>query len=184
MTKKVLLLLHPGFEEIEAVTCIDILRRAGAEVTAASVTGDLKVPGGKDIAVTADALLSECIDQPFDMLVIPGGPGVEDLRKKPEALYAARKFYRDGKFVAAICAAPLVLLDAGVLTGHTVTSFPGTENELRGKVRAYTAERVSLDGKLITSRGAGTAEEFALSLVRVLLGPAASEQVRQRIVAR
>ncbi len=182
--KKVLFLLHPGFEEIEAVAPIDILRRAEVEVTVASVTSDLKVVGGRGIAIVANALLADCVNDPFDMLVIPGGPGVAALRKKPEVLYVARKFQRESKFVAAICSAPLVLLDAGMLTGHAVTSFPGDEAELRGKVRAYSQERVCVDGKLITARGPGTAEEFALTLVRLLLGPETAEQVRQGIVAR
>ncbi len=182
--KKVLVLLHPGCEEIEAVTVIDLLRRADVEVVTASTVADAKVVGGRGIPLVADTLLAHCSGEGFDLLVLPGGPGVDALRKQAEVLECVRRFYRAGLFVAAICAAPLVLLDAGITAGHTVTSFPGTEGELRGKVRAYTTERVSRDGKLITSRGAGTAEEFALALVRVLQGPAVSEQVRQRIVAR
>jgi len=184
MMKKVLLLLHPGVEEIEAVTSIDLLRRAGIEVLAASVTSDLEVTGGRGIALKADALLSEVSTQIFDMLVIPGGPGVDALRKRPEVLELIRRFYREDRLIAAICAAPLVLLDAGIAAGHTLTSFPDAEKEFQSKVKAYVSGRVVQDGKLVTSRGAGTAEEFSLALIEILAGPKAAEQVRERIVAR
>jgi 4-methyl-5(b-hydroxyethyl)-thiazole monophosphate biosynthesis len=187
MMKKVLLLLHPGVEEIEAVTAIDLLRRAGIEVLTVSVTSDLEVIGGRGIALKADALLSADPKQTFeafDMLVIPGGPGVDELRKHPGVLELVRRFHREDRLIAAICAAPLVLLDAGITPGHTLTSFPSAEEELRPKVKAYVSNRVVRDGKLITSRGAGTAEEFSLALIEILAGPEAAEQTRKRIVAR
>jgi 4-methyl-5(b-hydroxyethyl)-thiazole monophosphate biosynthesis len=184
MLPKVLFLLHPGMEEIEAVAPVDILRRAGAEVVTASVTGELPVEGSHGIRIVADALLRDCGKGSYDMLVIPGGPGVDALRQRPEVLDLARRHREENRFVAAICAAPLVLLDAGILGGRTVTSFPGVADELRGRTGVYSEERVMRDGKIITSRGAGTAEEFALELVRALLGDAAAEETRRRIVAR
>jgi 4-methyl-5(b-hydroxyethyl)-thiazole monophosphate biosynthesis len=184
MMKKVLLLLHPGVEEIEAVTSIDLLRRGGIEVTVASVTPDLDVMGGRGIVLRAETLLSGGLEKDYDLLLLPGGPGVEALRKRPEVLELVRQFHREDRYIAAICAAPLVLLDAGIASNHTLTSFPDQERELRSKVKAYVLDRVVQDGKLITSRGAGTAEEFSLALIEILLGPAASEKVRERIVAR
>lgn len=182
--KKVLVLLHPGFEEIEAITSVDLLRRAGITVTTASVTKDLKVLGSRNMTLMADTLLSTCVDQVFDMLLIPGGPGVDALRMRPEVLELVRKFRNEQAYIAAICAAPLVLMDAGITSNLAVTSFPGSEEELTGHVRSYVEDRVHIDGKVITSRGAGTSEEFALTLISLLLNPEAAEQVRQRIVAR
>ena len=182
--KKVLLLLHPGVEEIEAVTPIDLLRRAGIDVAVASVTPELKVTGGRGIALMADILLSDCVDLSHDMLLIPGGPGVDALRNRPEVLELVRKFHTEDRFIAAICAAPLVLLDAGILGGSTVTSFPGEEESLKPKVKSYVHDRVVRDGKLITSRGAGTSEEFSLALIECLMGSETSKQTRERIVAR
>jgi len=182
--KKVLLLLHPGCEEIEAVTPIDLLRRAGIEVTTASVTSELQIKGGRGIVLVADALFSDCGDRVYDMLVVPGGPGVEELRKHAEVLDLIRKFHSEGRWIAAICAAPLVLLDAGILSEYSITSFPGAEEELHDRVRDYVPDRVYVDGKIVTSRGAGTSEEFSLALIRLLLDSETSDQVRQRIIGR
>ncbi len=184
MMKKVLLLLHPGFEEIEAVTPVDLMRRAEIQVTTASVAPGLEVTGGRGMTWIADALLSECEGMDYDMLLIPGGPGVGTLRKHPQVLSLIRPSDLEGRFIAAICAAPLVLLDAGILAGRTLTSFPDAEPELRPALKAYVSDRVVRDGKLVTSRGAGTAEEFSLALIAILASPDAAEEVRQRIVAR
>ena len=181
---KALLLLHPGCEEIESITPVDLLRRAGVTVISASVTEDVKITGGRGIPLIADTLLSDCAGQSFDMLILPGGPGVDALRKRPEVLALAQKFHREEKWIAAICAAPLVLLDAGILPNHVVTSFPSAEQELREKALTYSLDRVHVDGKLITSRGAGTSEEFSLKLIEVLLDLETSQQVRQRILGR
>lgn len=178
------MLLHPGFEEIEAVVPMDLLRRAGVEVVSASTGPETGVSGGRGIIVQADRMLSEIVDMQFDMLLLPGGPGVDNFRKHPDVLEWVRKFHSENRFLAAICAAPLVLLDAGVLSGKKVASFPGTEGELRAHVLACVDERVCVDGKLITSRGAGTSEEFALALIEALIGSEAAEDVRRRIVAR
>ena len=186
--KKVLLLLHPGVEEIEAVTPIDLLRRAGIEVTVASVTPELKVTGGRGISLMADVILADwladCAPQVYDMLLLPGGPGVDALRKIPAVLELVRKFHRENRFIAAICAAPLVLMDAGIVTSSTLTSFPGEEETLKPRVKSYVRDRVVRDGKLITSRGAGTSEEFTLTLIEILTNVETAEQMRHRIVAR
>lgn len=182
--KRTLLILSPGFEEMEAVTPLDLLRRAGIEAVSASTGPDLLVEGGRGIRIRADRLLDDCLSERFDMVILPGGPGVDGLRKDPRVLDLVRRSHRDGVILAAICAAPVLLADAGVAGGHIVTSFPSRQAELQGHVRAYSEDRVVEDGAVITSRGAGTSEEFALRLIARLLGPAAAEEIRARIVAR
>ena len=201
--KRALLLLHPGFEEIEAVTPADLLRRGGVEVVLASVSASLEVEGGRGIAVRADALLAELLGNvpgaapgnglaevaaTFDMLIVPGGPGITALRANAEAaaplLDLVRAFHARGAWIAAICAAPLLLLDAGLAATLRVTSFPGAAEELRAGAKAYAEERVVLDRNVITARGAGASEEFALALIALLAGAAEAEDIRRRIVAR
>ncbi len=182
--KRVLLLLSPGFEELEAVTPLDLLRRAGIEVISASIGPETSVSGSHGIRIEADKKLSDCLEDAFDMVILPGGPGVEGLRADPRVLDLVRRSHAGGVPLAAICAAPLVLADAGVAKEHRVTSFPSVRNELQGRIGAYAEDRVVRDGKLITSRGAGSAEEFSLELIAFLLGSAAAEKVRVSIVAR
>jgi 4-methyl-5(b-hydroxyethyl)-thiazole monophosphate biosynthesis len=169
----------PGFEEIEALAPVDLLRRAGAEVTLASLTGDLLVTGRCNITVKADAALAETAGEAFDLLLIPGGPGVKALRADGRPAKLARDFVQAGKPVAAICAAPTVLADAGLLTGRRFTAHFSVQAELP---QALGQERVVEDGPLITSRGAGTAIEFGLALVRKLFGEAAAAEVAQAIM--
>lgn len=182
--KRALLILSEGFEEIEAVTPLDLLRRAGVEAVSASAGAGLLVAGARGIRVQADRMLDDCLEETFDMVILPGGPGVDALRRDGRVLELARRSHAAGVPLAAICAAPVILADAGVAQGHTLTSFPAREGELRGRAKAYVQDRVVVDGKLITSRGAGSAEEFALALVAYLQGPAAAETVRTQIVAR
>jgi 4-methyl-5(b-hydroxyethyl)-thiazole monophosphate biosynthesis len=169
---------------MEAVTPLDLLRRAGLDVVSASTGPDLLVEGARGIRVRADKLLDECLAQPFDMVILPGGPGVEGMRKDARVIDLVRRAHASGVPLAAICAAPLVLADAGVASGHVITSFPSAKEELQSRVKAYSEERVVRDGKVITSRGAGSAEEFSLELIAFLLGPAAAAEIRARIIAR
>jgi 4-methyl-5(b-hydroxyethyl)-thiazole monophosphate biosynthesis len=169
---------------MEAITPLDLLRRAGVEVVSASTGPGLTVSGGRGIKVQADRPLDECLSERFDMVVLPGGPGVDKLRKDGRVVELVRKAYREGVPIGAICAAPVILADAGILSGHVVTSFPAREAELREAAKAYVKDRVVVDGKLITSRGAGTAEEFSLALIAFLLGNDAADTVRSQIVAR
>lgn len=171
-------MLVDGFEEIEAVTPIDLLRRAGAEVTIASLR-EGPVTGRCGIRIEADVLLSEVDPDSFDLLLIPGGPGVAELRSDGRPVLLARDFNAAGKIIAAICAAPLVLKDAGLLDGRRFTSHDSVHDELPG----VTDERVVVDGNLITSRGAGTALDFGLALVRHLVGEAAVADVERAIMA-
>lgn len=179
MSKRVLCLLGPGFEEIETLTPVDLLRRAGMEVVMASVTGEPWVTGRCHITVRADAALAEVAGQSFDMLLIPGGPGVKGLRADGRPAQLARQFAEAGKPVAAICAAPTVLADAGLLAGRRFTAHFSVQAELP---QALAQEKVVVDAPLITSRGAGTALEFGLELIRQLEGDAAAQDVAKAIM--
>lgn len=182
--KRALLILSEGFEEMEAVTPLDLLCRAGVNVVAASTGPGLVVAGGRGVKVQADRMLDDCLSETFDILILPGGPGVDKLRRDKRVVDLVRRSHAAGVPIAAICAAPVILADAGVAAKHVLTSFPGCEAELKPVAKAYVQDRVVVDGKLITSRGAGTAEEFALALVAYLQGSAAAATVRAQIVAR
>lgn len=180
MKQRVLCLLVDGFEEIETITPIDLLRRAGAEVVTASLTGQKTVTGRCQVTLQADAALAEVAGEDFDLLLIPGGPGVKSLRADGRPAQLARSYAAAGKPVAAICAAPTVLADAGLLTGKRFTAHFSVHPELP---QALGMERVVEDGNVITSRGAGTALEFGLVLVRRLFGPAVEREVSEAIMA-
>lgn len=178
MSKRVLCLLADGFEEIETVTPVDLLRRAGVEVVMASLRGGA-VTGRCGIRIEADAALAGVVPETFDLLLIPGGPAVGELRSDGRAAALARGFDRAGKTVAAICAAPLVLKDAGLLENRSFTAHSAVHDELPG----VSSARLVADGNLITSRGAGTALDFGLALVGRLLGEPAADQVAAEILA-
>ncbi len=180
MSKKVLCILCPGFEEIEAVVPIDLLRRAGAQVTIASITDDKLVPGRCNITIQADTTLTAVDANKFDLLLIPGGPGVRNLRADGRAAELAKFFAQANKPVAAICAAPTVLADARLLEGRRFTAHFSVSDELPG---ALQDQRVVQDGNIITSRGAGTALEFGLVLVRRLFGDQIAQQIARAIMA-
>ena len=176
--KKVLVLLADGFEEIEAVTVIDVLRRADIEVMSASLNGS-QVKGSHGISVVADSTLDQVEEQMFDALVLPGGmPGARHLRESQPVLDLIRDAAHKGKFVAAICAGPTALDVAGVLKGRRATSNPGHELPSAD----YVEEAVVVDGNIVTSRGPGTAFDFALKLVEKLAGPAVAELHRDRLL--
>lgn len=179
MKKRVLCLLAPGFEEIEFVAPIDLLRRAEVEVVVASVSGEKWVTGRCGVIVQADAALGTVIHEPFDMLFIPGGPGVKVLRADGRPAQLAKAYTEAGKPVAAICAAPTVLAEAGLLAGRRFTAHFSVHTELPG---ALAEERVVKDGNIITSRGAGTAVEFGLALVTELLGEAKARDISAAIM--
>lgn len=178
MKKRVLCLLADGFEEIELVTPVDLLRRAGVEVVVAAIHGD-GATGRSGIRVTADVSLTDQGERDFDLLLIPGGPGVGELRRDGRAAALARHFADAGKTVAAICAAPLVLHDAGLLAGRRFTAHRSVVDRIPDALN----ERVVVDGNLITSRGAGTAIDFALALVACLTDQAAAGKIAADIMA-
>ncbi len=178
--KRVLCVLGDGFEEIETVTPVDLLRRSGAEVVIASANGSFQLEGRSGIHIQADEVLAKHSPFEFDMLLIPGGPGVAALRTDGRAARLAREFFDHGKFVAAICAAPLILLDAGILEGTEHTCHSSATDEL---FSANTEARVVEDGKVITSRGAGTSLEFSLTLLRRLFSPEKADEIAAAIMA-
>lgn len=178
MKPRVLCLLADGFEEIELVAPADLLRRAGVEVVIASLHGR-SATGRNGIRIEADAALADLQAERFDLLLIPGGPGVGELRRDGRAAALARDFHAAGKPVAAICAAPLVLADAGLLASRRFSAHDSVRNELPGAA----GERVTEDGNLITSRGAGTAIDFGLALVARLAGRDAALRVASEIMA-
>jgi protein deglycase len=178
--KRVLCLLAPGFEEIEAVTPIDLLRRAEVEVVVASVVRELVLTGRSGLTLHADVTLDELAGGDFDLLFLPGGPGVKTLRSDGRAARLARAYVEVGKTVAAICAAPTVLADAGLLAGRRFTAHSSVAAELP---QMLEAERVVEDGPIVTSRGAGTALDFGLALVRRLCGAEMATRVAQAVMA-
>lgn len=179
MKKRVLCLLAPGFEEIETIAPVDLLRRADAEVVIASVNGEKLVAGRCGMVVQADTTLAEAEKQSFDVLFIPGGPGVKVLREDGRPAELAKAYAAQGKLVAAICAAPMVLLDAGLLAGKRFTAHFSVHANLPG---VLANERVVKDGNLVTSRGAGTAVEFGLELVCELFGEAKAKEIADAIM--
>lgn len=169
--KRVLVPLAEGFEELEAVTIIDVLRRAGIDVVVASLAGST-VTGAHGIRLAVDTPLAALTEQEFDMIALPGGmPGAEHLKKDARIAEIIRRLRAKGLPVAAICAAPMVLAAAGALDGRRATSYPGFLDD--AKRVTVVDEAVVVDGGVITSRGPGTALDFALALVAELAGPAA-----------
>lgn len=180
MSKRVLCLLTDGFEEIETVCPVDLLRRAGAEVVMASVGNSLSVKGRCDITLIADTTLENIADMhDFDLLLIPGGPGVKALREDGRPAKLAQRYFEQDKLIGAICAAPTVLKDAGVLQGKRYTAHFSTANELPD---ALTDDLVIEDGNIITSRGAGTALSFGLALVARLFDEDKSQEIAASIM--
>ena len=178
---RVLVLLAEGFEEIEAVTVIDLLRRAGIDVNAASL-GPRRVTGSHGIAIEADITLDEARAGDYDMVVLPGGmPGAAHLREDARVTALLRDFASTGRYTAAICAAPGVLAHAGLLAGRAATGFPGFLDENSAPGLRLRGEAVVIDGKVVTSRGAGTAMDFGLALVELLEGTEVRAGVEGRL---
>jgi protein deglycase len=173
--KNVLVLFAEGSEELEAVTIVNILRRAGVNVTLAGLdTGALK--GSRGVMLTPDCSIDAVLHNDFDMIVLPGGqPGTNHLKADPRVQKLLQRMSQQGRYVAAICAAPSVLAAAGLLDGKKATSYPGALAAF-AKVHLQNAAVVE-DGMLITSRGPGTAMDFALTLAERLAGPAKRHEV-------
>ena len=171
----VLVPLAQGCEEIEAVTVIDILRRAGITVVSAGLD-DQPVRASRGVTLVPDTTLDAALQHGFDMIVLPGGqPGTNNLKADQRIIALLQKMSRQGKYVTAICAAPSVLASAGLLDGKQATSFPGSLDPYPQVMQQRTA--VAEDKKLITSRGPGTAMDFALTLVERLAGKAKRQEV-------
>lgn len=179
----VYLLLATGFEETEAVTPLDLLRRAGVDVLTVGVNGKT-VYGGHGIGIEADILLDEMDLTNLDMIILPGGlGGVASIRASQPAMDAVRFAWDNGKFVAAICAAPTIVAALGVSDGHKATCYPGCEKDMGGATVVPDAACVR-DKNLITGTSAGCAIPFGLALVEALKGQAASKAIAEQIVIR
>jgi len=173
--KTVLVLFADGSEELEAITIVNILRRAGITVTlAGSGAGPLR--GSRGVMLMPDSTLETVLHNDFDMIVLPGGqPGTNNLKADARVLKLVQRMAHQGKYVAAICAAPSVLATAGLLDGKQATSFPGALVPFPKVKQQHDA--IVEDGKFITSRGPGTAMDFALTLVERLAGSAKRHEV-------
>jgi 4-methyl-5(b-hydroxyethyl)-thiazole monophosphate biosynthesis len=183
--KTILFLVADGFEEMELAAPFDLLQRGGVGVTLASIGGDLSVRGSHGLQIQADVLLKDVQAEDYDGVFLPGGGrGVKNLCACPGVATCALAFAAAGKWVAAICAGPKVLALAGLTKGRRVTSYPSVADEIRPLCKEYVEDRVCVDGRLITSRGAGTAEEFALTFLRELTDPEVSAVIRGKILAR
>lgn len=172
-----LVLLADGFEELEAVTIIDVLRRGEVSVTTASLAAK-RVTGSHQISIEADALLDAVRVEDFDALVLPGGPAAKTLREDARAQQTIKRAAAAGKLLAALCAAPTALEVAGVLTGKRATSYPG--NPLPSA--RWVEHPVVEDGNVITSRGPGTSMAFALAVVERLSGAEAAKTTAERLL--
>jgi len=181
--ERILVPLAAGFEEIEAVTIVDVLRRAGLEVTVAGLAPGA-VLGAHGIPVVPDAALGELDLSTFTVLVCPGGqPGTRNLMADERVLALARRLHGQGRRTAAICAAPLVLHTAGILRGVAVTSHPSVRAELTDAL-VQAEPRVLRSGSVLTSQGVGTALEFALELVGELVGAAKADELARAMIVR
>ncbi|MBR0597504.1 DJ-1 family glyoxalase III [Sinanaerobacter chloroacetimidivorans] len=159
--------LANGFEEIEALTVVDVLRRAGIDVKTVSVSDDRQITGAHEISVLADILYENANYSNCEMIVLPGGmPGTKNLAAHAGLEARIKEFAEDGKWIAAICAAPMILGNLSLLKGKKATIFSGMEEHLIGA--EFSKERVVVDGNFVTSRGAGTAMDFSLKLVELL----------------
>lgn len=179
--KKVSVILADGFEEIEALTVVDLLRRAQIYVGTVSITDDYTVHGAHGINVQTEDLFEEVAFVESDMIVLPGGmPGTSNLNAHEGVRRVVKEFNRDGKYIGAICAAPTILGNLGLLKGKRVSCYPSVEQEIQGAVMTRTD--VTVDGNLITSRGAGTAIAFALKLIEVLAGSEKAAEIAEAIL--
>jgi len=166
----VLVPLAQGCEELEAVTVVDLLRRAGIDVITASLD-EQPVHASRGVTLLADMSLDAALALEFDMIVLPGGlPGADHLRDDPRVIDLLKKMAAADRYTAAICAAPRVLAHAGLLDGKRATSFPGALDVAAVPGIDYQEAPVVMDGKVITSRGPGTAMDFALTLIETLVG--------------
>lgn len=182
MQKTVLVPIADGTEELEAVAIIDVLRRAGAAVTVASVSGNRQITASRGVVIVADALIENCANIDFHLVVLPGGiPGAEHLRDSADLIRLLKRQREKEGLYGAICASPAVVLEHhGLLQGRQATCHPGFASQLSAKDQS--GSRVVVDGNCLTSQGPGTAVEFALALVEQLFGRDKREEVAAPMV--
>ena len=177
---KVYAFLAEGLEEVECLAVVDVLRRSGVEVTLVSVGETKEIVGSHGIRLTADALFEETNPDQADILFLPGGmPGTKNLQAHQGLAEAIRKAAKQGRRIAAICAAPSILGTMGLLKGRTATCYPGFEDMLEGA--SYTSQGVITGGNITTSRGLGYALALGLELIRLLQGPQQAERIREAV---
>jgi len=178
----VLIPLAQGCEELEAVTLIDLLRRAGVNVVTTGLD-EQTITASRGVRLIADTTLDEALKQDYDMIILPGGmPGADHLEQDPRIRAALIKQVEQDKYVAAICAAPKVLAAAGLLQGLHVTSYPGFLDKVEIDGMHYLNDMVVHDGNVITSRGPGTAMDFSLYLIDILMGEPKRDEVEEGLV--
>ncbi|WP_099470003.1 DJ-1 family glyoxalase III [Konateibacter massiliensis] len=177
---KVGIFLADGFEEIEGLTVVDLLRRAGIDTDTVSISKTKEVTGAHNIVVMADKLYEETADREYDMLILPGGmPGTKNLGAKEALVERLKRYAREDKNIAAICAAPSVLGDNGILKGKKATCYPGFEERLTGAAVSY--DNVVTDGNIITSRGMGTAMDFGFAIIEKLINKETALKIKASI---
>jgi 4-methyl-5(b-hydroxyethyl)-thiazole monophosphate biosynthesis len=179
--KKVLIFFADGFEEIEAITPVDVLRRAEVDVTTVSITNNRKVKGSHNIEITTDTLLDEIKDIEADMLILPGGlPGAENLKNSKELKQIIQNYSDKGKSIGAICAAPMVLGEMGILKDKKATCYPGFEKYLHGA--EVSTNGVETSSNIITGKGVGAAMKFSLELVAQLIDRQTADELAKKMV--
>lgn len=178
---KIAVFIADGTEEIEALTVVDLARRAGIAVDTVSVSDSMTVTGSHGIKIILDAVIGQVEWDSVDMIVLPGGKaGVENLKACTELTDRVKEFMRDGKPIAAVCAAPSILGGLGILNGKKATCYPGFEDKLTGA--EYVKESVVKDGNIITSRGLGTTIQFAAAIIEYLTGKDTADEVLRQII--
>jgi 4-methyl-5(b-hydroxyethyl)-thiazole monophosphate biosynthesis len=177
---RVAVILADGFEEVEAIAIVDVLRRAGIDTVIAGLH-EGPVTSARMVRVLPDTVIDTVKEEDFDMIVLPGGqPGSDNLNADARVKDLIRGFSQKGKLTGAICAAPYVLANAGVLRGKRATSYPSYKDRLGNAV--YEEKAVVIDGPVLTSRGAGTALSFGLAIVETLVGREKSEKIRDAML--
>lgn len=184
MILKIIVFLADGFEEVEALTVVDYLRRMDIQADMVSITESKEVKGAHNIRVLADKTIEEIENlNSYEGVVIPGGlPGATNLRDNEKVINTVKNMDKAGKLTAAICAGPIVLERAGIIKGKKVTSYPGFEEDLKEGI--YKEDLVVKDGNIITSRGPSLAVDFAIEIVNHLLGKEKAEELKKDILYR
>lgn len=179
---KIIVFLAEGFEEVEALTVVDYLRRKDIQVDTISITEEKEVIGAHNIRVIADKTIGEIEDiNLYKGAIIPGGmPGATNLRDDKRVIDIIKSLYEEDKLTAAICAGPIVLEKAGIIKGKNITSYPGFEGELKDGI--YREESVVRDNNIITARGPALAVDFAIEIIRYLLGEEKAEELKKDIL--
>lgn len=179
---KVLIPLAPGFEELEAITLIDLMRRAEFDVTTAGLD-DQPVRASRGNVIVPDISIDEVTNQQYDLIVLPGGlPGADNLRNNPSIQQLIKNQHQQNKMIGAICAAPKALESAGILNGKTITCYPGALDQVDSSSFTISGKPVERDGNIFTSRGPGTAMDFALDLIEELGGKELKNKIAAQMV--